>query len=262
MIYCFSGTGNTLRAAALLAEKLNTSLHRFSADELRSPETTRLVSEDNIIIWAFPTYSWGIPPVVRNIMRQAALDFKEDSVHLALTTCGDDVGNLERMFSKEIVNRGFTPGAVFSVQMPNTYVMMKGFDVDSREVETQKLENCASVVDSIAATIIEGHYEGSFSKVTRGGFPRFKTGVIYPWFVRYKMSARFFNVDKSTCIGCGRCAEVCPMTNITYDANTNPVWGDNCAFCTACYHVCPTHSIGWKKTTVDKGQYRHFLNKK
>lgn len=262
MIYCFSGTGNTRHVAEALAIRLRTEVHFFSPDELRNPEQATLSSSEEIVVWAFPTYSWGIPPVVRELIRRAKLQFNSKAVHIAVTTCGDDVGNLAKMFRREIRSRGLVAGAVYSVQMPNTYVMMKGFDTDLENVEKQKITASLQRVETIAEAIKHGYTGQKDDMVVRGRFAWFKTAVIYPYFVRFDMSPRGFNVDASTCISCGKCERVCPMANIAYDDEKHPVWGDKCAFCTACYHVCPIHTIGWKKTTRNKGQYRHFISQK
>lgn len=260
MIYCFSGTGNTLHVAKMLAPRIGHELTVFDADDLRNPSEAKLQCDDRLIVWAFPTYSWGVPPVVRNLIREASLQFPEGSLHIAVTTCGDDIGNLAKMFRRAISDRGYNAGAVFSVAMPNTYVMMKGFETDPETLARQKIEASQKRVDHISRAILDGHTSPSDDITVKGGFAAFKTGVIYPWFVRFDMSPRGFNVDKTLCLRCGRCGKVCPMRNIDFDTEHHPVWGDKCAFCTACYHVCPVHAINWKRTTLKKGQVRYFSN--
>ncbi len=254
MIYCFSGTGNTRHVADTLAELLHTEVHHFSADELREPSKAVLSSRDNLIVWAFPTYSWGVPPVVRALMREARLDFPADALHIAVTTCGDDVGDLAEMFRRDAGRRGLHAGAVYSVQMPNTYVMMSGFDVDSPELAQSKIAASTNRIDLIVKAIHAGKTSPSDDFVVTGAMAWAKTAIVYPWFVRYRMTPRGFRVDTSTCISCGKCARVCPMDNISYDAGGHPVWGDKCAFCTTCYHACPVHAIHWRRTTTRKGQ--------
>lgn len=254
MIYCFSGTGNTRYVARLLAKSLGVSVCEFTADELKNPASCVIEHRGKVLIWAFPTYSWGVPPVVRNVIAKAAIECCSDTIHVALTTCGDDVGDLANMFRKCIEARGLNAGAVFSVQMPNTYVMMKGFDVDAPELSKAKVDNASKRVADIAEKIKSLMVHSQNSLIVKGGFPWVKTAVVYPWFVRYRMSSAGFKVDINKCIHCGKCRASCPMNNIEYDSAKLSVWGNDCAFCTACYHVCPTHSVSWRKTTGKKGQ--------
>lgn len=257
MIHCFTGTGNTGHVARRMAELTGSSVHLFSAAELREPEKAVIHDEDALVIWMFPTYSWGVPPVVRNIIRKSEFSFSPDATHIAVTTCGDDIGNLPSMFRKYISERGLQAGAVFSVTMPNTYVMMKGFDVDSKETAETKIENSDQAIQKIVRAIRNGEYGPNQDIVVKGKFAWFKTAVIYPWFVRFDMSPKGFSVD-SRCIHCGKCIKVCPMENIVFDSDKLPQWGDSCAFCTACYHVCPVHAVDWKNTCRKKGQVKFF----
>lgn len=41
----------------------------------------------------------------------------------------------------------------FSVQMPNNYVLMPGFDVDSKEVETDKLRKASERIQEVIGSI-------------------------------------------------------------------------------------------------------------
>lgn len=258
MIYYFSGTGNTRHVAELLAKHLGSDIHQFSTEELRSPHKAKLTSADTLIIWAFPTYSWGVPPVIRQIISNAELDFPKEALHLAVVTCGDDIGMLPSMFRREITARGLLAGAVFSVTMPNTYVMMKGFDTDSTQIARQKIDNSSKRVEEIAVKIDKGECQADNDMVVKGSFARLKTTLIYPFFTRFEMSPKGFSVDKGKCIHCGKCEKICPMANINLEADGCPTWGTKCAFCTACYHVCPMHAIDWKNTCVKKGQVKYF----
>jgi len=52
-------------------------------------------------------------------------------------------------------------------------------------------------------------------------------------------------IDKSKCIGCGRCVTLCPMEAITLAGNKSTINPDECAECGTCYRakVCPVDAI-------------------
>lgn len=252
MIIVFSGCGNTAAAACELARISGDEVLTLTPDMLRSDAgMPEVEASGRHIVWAFPTYSWGVPPVVRRFISRVVLHRGEQLPHVMLTTCGDDIGDCATMWRRDIWQRGWKAGRAFSVQMPNTYVAMRGFDVDSTETAAEKLEAMPARVAYIAA---EMDREGD-DCVVRGSMAWLKTHVVYPWFVRMDMSPKPFH-HTAECTGCGACARRCPMANISPDSSGRPQWGSECAMCMGCYHVCPSHAVAYGRTTRGKGQYR------
>lgn len=254
MIIVYSGTGNTLHIARLLAAELDMRVLHLRGDELLNPSAVS-VGRDEPVIWAFPVYSWGVPPVVRRYMRECGFEGSAaHAVHHALITYGDDAGLTGSQWRDEIMARGLRPGGVYGLQMPNTYVFMPGMDVDSGEVAEAKIRDAGLAVARIAAEIrgnTAGVWEDNYQK---GSFAWLKSQVIRPWFERHCMSDRHYHATHD-CTGCGRCVSVCPMLNIRLDEG-KPRWGGRCAMCLACYHVCPHHAVAYKGITKKKGQKR------
>lgn len=259
MIVLFSGTGNTRYVAGLLAEALSDSdVIELTAEQLRNPDTVFIDSSERIV-WAFPTYSWGIPPVVAELIKRASLSPEAlGASHYMLTTCGDDMADTDRQWRKLMHKRGLNACGAYSVVMPNTYTLMKGFDVDSPELAASKIAAAPDTVRKIADAIVNGGPD----ILVRGRFAIIKSGVIYPWFVRFAMSPKPFHA-LAACTGCGTCARTCPMGNIKMQKETGtssvPVWGKQCALCLRCYHICPHHSVAYGKATDGKGQYNTLI---
>lgn len=247
MIFRFSGTGNSALVARRLSELLGGEPIKAITS---SPEAAYHPGEEEHIIWVFPVYGWGVPSVVRRFMRRVNLSGNRGR-HFMVCTCGDDCGLTYRQWRKELRRRGWTPGAAFSVQMPNTYVSLPGFDVDTPEVAASKLEAMPARVAKAARAIT---HSARIDDTFHGRFAWLKTRVLYPLFTRLLMSPRPFR-STDACIGCGKCAAACPMDNITMSADHRPCWGKNCAGCLACYHACPQHAVEWSCFTKSKGQY-------
>lgn len=246
MIYYYSGTGNTRHAATELAERLGDRLHFIPADDVTLPD------EGESIGFMFPIYSWGVPPIVTDFINRLPEGLLRGRYVWGICTCGDEAGIAMRLFSKQVSRlRGAAPDACFSLIMPNDYVLLPGFDVDSPEVADRKLALAPARLGEIAAEI--GERRSGVFKVHEGSMPALRTRLVFPLFRRWGVNARYWAVSRA-CIKCGKCAEVCPVGNIKM-RDGSPFWYANCLSCCACYNVCLANAISYRTFTRGKGQY-------
>ena len=234
-IHCFSGNGNSAAVAARLGQLLH--------------------DESNDILWVFPVYAWGIPPVV--VSRIKEMDLNGIRCHM-VCTCGDETGNIDRQWHRLILSCGGVPGGIYSVQMPNTYVCLPFFNVDKPEIASQKLNASGQRIDTIAEWLSDRDFR---TDLLRGSLPWFKTTVIYPWFGRFLMDSSKF-LHTNSCTACALCSKMCPCHNISTGPEGYPQWDNHCASCLRCYHICPRHAVAYGKRTAGKGQYLHPLFRK
>ena len=253
MIAVFSGTGNSMWAARRLADTLGDKVTALPI----APDS-RLEVDNGRVIWVFPVYSWGIPPVLESIIRTIEIDGADAAAHFAVMTCGDDTGLAHRTWARALGRRGWRAHGAWSVQMPNTYVLMKGFDTDPAELAQAKIDAAGPRLAHIAGEI-EGFAPSGHMAVdaVTGSFAWVKTYVVYPWFRRFAMSPRHFRATDD-CTGCGTCARSCPLGNIDM-SDGRPAWHDRCALCLRCYHVCPRHCVAYGNATRGKGQSRILI---
>lgn len=250
MIIYFSGNGNSRSIAVAASQKLGCERIALEGERLVNPGSFVAECHDCDIVWVFPVYSWGVPPVVARFIRECRLSCDGCTHHL-IVTCGDDAGLTSRQWRRLIERRGWKAGCSASVFMPNTYVLMKGFDTDSPEAAARKLAEAPRAVDR-AIGMIRSH--SNEDTTFHGNFAWIKSRIIYPWFRRHAMSAKPFRATEA-CTSCGLCARQCPMLNITMGDDRRPHWSDNCALCLRCYHRCPAHAIAYGNSTEGKHTY-------
>lgn len=258
MVYCFSGQGNSRAAAEALAKALGLDVCRITRQALDGAAEAPAPRCDEPNVWVFPVHAWGVPRVVAEFiasLTSATPGAGESSVHHMVATCGDDIGHTDRLWARMIRARGWRVGGMFSVTMPNTYVCLPGFDIDPAAVAAEKLANAGAAIASIASRIADNRADG-MRNVVPGAMPGVKSYILRPLFNAFLMSPRGFRVDRAKCNGCGACAAVCPMGNITV-ADGAPKWGNDCTMCLACYHRCPKRAIEWGPFSAGKGQQQH-----
>lgn len=256
MIFYFSGTGNSTFVATTLANFLSLKLKfipEVEIDKLESPEER--------ILFVFPVYSWGIPPLVGKFIRDLGIDFWNEVKGSGLPVdcvmiCGDEVALAPEMIDNELKKFGLQLNSIWSVIMPNNYVLLPGFNVDSKEVEQKKLKNCEGRILEIAQGLNRGD---KIIDVVRGSMPWIKSKIVYPLFKKWGIFPKKWHYT-SSCISCGKCAAICPMLNVTMK-EAHPKWGTKCCSCLGCYHICPVHAVEYGKETKKKGQYIFPLTK-
>ena len=110
MIICFSGTGNSLLVARQLQGHIGGDILQLEGERLLDPPAQVInVSAGENVVWVFPVYSWGVPPVVVAFMRRCKLIEQPGTLHYLVCTCGDDIGMADHQWSKIAGRRGFTP---------------------------------------------------------------------------------------------------------------------------------------------------------
>ena len=237
MIFYFSGTGNSKYIAQRIADAVGGGI-------LPVASHTPYAIPDNgeSIGLVFPVYFWGIPTAAVEFL--SALQIKGIHYFYLVLNCGGSTGDASGMAEK-LLGRKFD--AIFSVQMPDTYAPM--FNVSDAQRNQSILDKAEPAIDAIIQLVKE-RKEGNFDRHRGGG--RLYTATMYPSYKR-KTTKKFSIL--SSCVGCGKCAEVCPDDVISLHGG-KPHWREgHCNLCFACLHHCPQHAILYGKGSHKHGQY-------
>lgn len=245
MIYYYSGTGNTRYCASVLARALGEETRFIPAKgETPLPEAWAAVG------FMFPIYSWGVPPIVLDFIESLPAESLEGRYVWAACTCGDEAGTAMRVLRSHLECKGAEVAALFSIIMPNDYVLLPGFSVDPQEVEQRKLAEAPQRLGMIARAI--GERRTGIYDVHEGSVPRLRS-LVWPLFKRWGVNPRRWHADAAKCVGCSLCVSACPVGNVSLDEERHPVWGNRCLSCCACFHTCPQRAIDYGHFTSGKG---------
>lgn len=244
MIIFFSGTGNSKYCAKFLSDKLDDEpIDCF--DFIRNNKSLNIKSEKPFI-FVSPTYSWQVPHVLRDLIKRSSFEGNKNAYFVM--TCGSDIGNAEKVNKEISSEKHLNYMGTLEVIMPENYISM--FKAPEIEESKKIIEKAIPKLQKAADSILKSE---CFPSKKINSIDKLKSGLVnkafYPLFVK----AGPFRI-KDSCIGCGKCANLCPLGNITLEKN-KPVWGNNCTQCMACINSCPAEAIEYGKKSVGKTRY-------
>lgn len=253
MIFYFSGTGNSLYAAKILAEKLKEPLMDIAPIcREDAPKFYYTPAMGERIGFVFPVYAWQPPAAVKKFIQKLNLQGNETPYMFAVCTMGGSAGKTMDIFRNWLEKKEMVLQSGYSLEMPDNYVVL--FEVENRNEEDKKLSHADFMLQKIAKAILRERQR--FFPVKKGGLPRVKSRVFNPLFQRfYRDTKRFYATGE--CIGCGRCKTVC-TSGCIHMQDEHPVWDKGrCNMCLACLNRCPKHAIQYGKKTESRGRYVH-----
>lgn len=247
----FSGTGNSRYALEVFLKELDPSAEAFPIEDKNAPEQIKLHDE---IVFAYPVQYSAVPKIVRDFIQKTANLWNGKKVFVIATMAafsGDGSGVLARLLKKH--------GAVITgglhLQMPDSIADEKVFK-RPLEKNTANVEKSVRKAQKAARDIKNGRYK----KQGLGVMPRF-LGYISQrlWFGHRTMKyySKGLKIDPEKCVGCGKCARLCPTGNISVQGKTVSS-AKKCTVCYRCVNNCPMKAITLlgseitEQTTIEK----------
>ena len=205
--------------------------------------------------FVFPVHGWRVPSIVREfITRLSLIHYHESTYTYALCTCGDSAGEIMKLLADHLKAVNLHLSASFTVIMPESYIGLPFMYLDKPQKEHDKCTKSAARIEKYSEWISESR---GGEHLDKGAMPGFYSGFLGGFFHSHLVTDKHFSVDTAKCIGCGKCADVCPVKDIECRNAKHPEWIGNgkCMPCYACLHYCPSNAIKWGWFSSGKGQY-------
>lgn len=252
MIVYFTGTGNSRFTADMLADKLNDEA--VSANSFIKAGKSAELSSDKPWVFVCPVYVSAPPRIFTEFIRNGKFTGSRQ-VWFIVTSAGTSPCACPVYCSELAEEKGMVYMGTANVHMPQNYLVF---------FKTKEKAECDAIVEESKSRITElAELIGSgtpFPDPHTTKFDYITTEMIIGPYYKWFMGTKKFAVGDQ-CIGCGKCASVCPLNNIRL-VDKKPAWGDKCTHCVACINLCPTHAIEYGKASIGKPRYKCVEYKK
>ncbi len=240
MIFYFTGTGNSLFAAKMLAHDGEEVISMI--DAVRGKAFHYTLKEGEKLGFVFPVYFYTVSDPVLELVRN--LTVENAGFVYAVIPCGASIGAAGGFLKSELKNRGLELQRVDALVVPDGALIF--YDIDSPENMRKTLEAATKELASIKQAI--DRREGN---VIKGSPTLGKLGLAA---YHACMGTKPFHADEK-CVGCGKCASICPAGAISM-VDGRPAWTKKkCLKCCGCINRCPVKAIQYGKKTIHRGRY-------
>lgn len=253
MVLYFSATGNTRYIAELIAKKLDDESLDLT-ERIKSGDHSVIRSKKPFVVCT-PIYICEMPLFFIDFLKK--LRFAGNRKIYFVFTSGGGYGGTAGWRAKTIVTaKKMLFMGYAELKMPNNYVVSDRYAANDKDEILYRIENSKYRAEQIALNI-------------RCGKPLkvrpvllLEKAIILPFtpiWAKFKQPSAPFHVSDK-CVGCGKCASVCPLNNIAIK-DKKPVWNAPCAHCMACICNCPTGAIDYGNITQNKEKYniKHYI---
>ena len=206
----FSGTGNTKFCVEKFIE-----LYGGEIVSIEDEGVTDKINQSNKLVFAYPVQYSNLPKIVRDFIVHNKDLWKDKNIFIIATMglfSGDGAGLAARLFKKY----GADIIGGLHLKMPDSVCDVKALK-RPLEVNKESVRLSVEKIENSAAALKKG-------KSSKEGLGQNKLKI------------------SSDCIGCGKCANLCPMKNIKIE-NKLAVPNDRCTMCYRCISKCPVKAI-------------------
>lgn len=250
MVLYFSATGNTGFIAEELANRLDDNAVNL-LKRIREKDYSPITSEKPFVI-CVPVYVCEIPPFVCELIRNTPFEGNKNIYFIF--TSGGYSGICSTMAKRLARKKSLNYMGSADFKMPRNYIANNTYPELTEDEIRRRIDVSYKLIPEISDLIKGGQKLVKRSKHV-WLFEILITVPFTPVWTRIKQGVKKFSVSDK-CIGCKKCANLCPLNVITPDEKGRPVWDAKmCAHCMSCIQNCPVEAIDYGDITPSKKRY-------
>ena len=248
----FSGTGNSKYALEVFLREYNDNPVLFSIED---KNLKNHINNHDEIVFSYPVQYSAVPKFLSDYIHNNSEMWQGKRVFIIATMAlfsGDGAGVLGRLLKQY----GAKIIGGLHLQMPDS--------IADEKVLKRSLKKNIKLVENankkIAKAVINAK-NGEYPQEGLGFLSRFLGFVIQRlWFGhRTQKYSNQLKIDAGKCIGCSKCANICPTENIIMEDN-KAKGKDKCTVCYRCVNSCPKQAITLLgKTVVEQTCIEKYL---
>lgn len=247
VIYYFSGTGNSMRAAYQIASVLTET----EIISMRCNPSEVTAEDSDIIGFVFPVYHWTMPESAIRFIKGLRINPK--AYIFAVSTPGLINGHSFEVLDSILREKGasLSYGKIL-YSVANLVVAYPPFPFPKLTVPKSEKD-----LISISADIAEmktRKYPRAFA------FIRMLYPSVMPKYINILHEADRGYIISGKCVSCGICAKACPCDNIVMK-DGKPSFKHQCNFCMACVAYCPKGAFNYSVSSEMKQEFNNFFVK-
>lgn len=240
-IFCFTGTGNSYRAAGDFASLLPDCevipmIHGRKQSPLKGYSSVGFI---------FPVYFIGLPNAVREFLEKLEIEKGSRTYFYAIATCGRFSGNAIPQVNRLLKEKGGSLDYGTKLIMGDNYVVMYNVAKNVKKSEAYYKKQLPRITQDVVSEkrikipgesrLIRLYHNNQISKV-------------------FRMDQGFhINAD---CNHCGICSRICPAENIKI-IDGRHIFEQRCQQCMACIQYCPKRALNYREKTQARRRYRN-----
>ena len=233
-----SGTGNTKHCITKFMDMVSADSEMIALSISDEDRIVERIKEHDTVVIAYPTQFSNAPYMVRDFIKRNSNLWSGKKV-FCMTTMGAFSGDGTGCCARLLRKYGAVITGGLQIKMPDAVcdskLLKKTIDQNKEIIRRADIK-----IDKAAKDILE------LKKYPKEGIGFFAhlVGLLGQrlWFYRKTTDySRKLKISE-VCIGCGLCADSCPMGNLKIE-NGKAVSADRCTMCYHCISYCPQRAI-------------------